>query len=358
MFLNLHEAERLARERLPVPVFEYYAGGAGDEVTLSGNRTAFERRALLPRMLVDVSRRDLTVSLLGADLAAPIVVAPMAFQRLAHPEGELATARAAGSLGLLMTASTFATCSLEEIAAAATGPLWFQLYVHRDRGITRDLVQRAQAAGYRALVLTVDVAEIGRRERDERNRFRLSPDLRVANLAPPASGPLQADEEGSRLRAFIHGMRDASLSWADLEWLGSLSGMPVVLKGILRADDARRAVDHGARAIVVSNHGGRQLDGAVASLDALGPVVEAAADRLTVLLDGGIRRGTDIVKALALGAKAVMVGRPVLWGLALDGEAGAVRVLGMLRDELDLAMALCGTPALRDLAPDLVATGS
>ncbi len=358
MFLNLHETERLARDRLPIEVFEYYAGGSGDEVTLAGNRRAFERRHLLPRMLVDVSCRDLGVSLLGAQLAAPIVVAPMAFQRLAHPEGELATARAAGSVGMLMTVSTFATCSLEEVSAAATGPLWFQLYVHQDRGITADLVQRAEAAGYRALVLTVDVAEIGRRERDERNRFRLSPDLRVANFTPRASGPLQADDEGSRLRAFIHGMRDASFSWRDLEWLSSLSRLPLVLKGILRADDARRAADHGAEALVVSNHGGRQLDTAIPSLDALGSVAEAVGARLTVMMDGGVRRGTDIVKALALGAKAVMVGRPVLWGLALDGEAGAARVLSLLRDELDLAMALSGTPSLGDISSDLIGVGS
>ncbi len=358
MFLNLHEAEHLARERLPTPVFEYYAGGSGDEITLTANRRAFERRTLLPRMLVDVSRRDLRVTLLGQELAAPIVVAPMAFQRLAHPDGELATARAAGSLGLLMTVSTFATCSLEEVAAAAAGPLWFQLYVHQDRGITTELVQRAEAAGYRALVLTVDVAEIGRRERDERNRFRLSSDLRVANFNPPASGPLQADDEGSRLRAFIHGMRDASFSWRDLEWLRSLSRLPLVLKGILRPDDARRAVDHGATAVVVSNHGGRQLDSAIPSLDALGPIAEAIGDRVTVLMDGGVRRGTDIVKALALGARAVMVGRPVLWGLALEGQAGAARVLGMLRDELDLAMALSGTPGLGDISADLIGIGS
>jgi 4-hydroxymandelate oxidase len=355
-FFNLHEVESLAREKLPASVYDYYAGGAGDEITLGENRRAFDRLALLPRMLVDVGRRDLRVSLLGTELAAPIVVAPMAFQRLAHPDGELATARAATEQGLLMTASTFATCSLEEIRGASGGPLWFQLYVHQDRDITRDLVQRAEAAGYQALVLTVDVAEIGRRERDERNQFRLSADLRVANFIPKASDPLLADADGSRLRAFIHGMRDASFAWRDLEWLRGLTRLPLVLKGILRVDDAERAVDHGAAGIVVSNHGGRQLDTALASLHALPRIADAVGGRALLLLDGGIRRGVDIVKALALGARAVMVGRPVLWGLALDGEAGASRVLALLRNELDLAMALCGTANLSEITRDLIAT--
>lgn len=354
-FFNLLEIEARARERLPTSVYDYYAGGAGDEVTLAENRRAFDRLSLLPRVLVDVSRRDLRVSLFGAKLAAPIVVAPMAFQRLAHPDGELGTARAAAGLGLLMTASTFATCSLEEIAQSCTGPLWFQLYVHQDRAITRDLVQRAEAAGYQALVLTIDVAEIGRRERDERNRFRLSPDLRVANFIPTTSDPLLADADGSRLRAFIHGMRDASFTWKDLEWLRGLSKLPLVLKGILRTDDAERALDHGAAAIVVSNHGGRQLDTAIASLDALPRIAQAVGDRTLLMLDGGIRRGVDIVKALALGARAVMVGRPVLWGLATGGEAGAARVLEMLRTELDLAMALTGTANLSEITRDLIA---
>ncbi len=204
-------------------------------------------------------------------------------------------------------------------------------------------------------MLTVDVAEIGRRERDERNRFRLSSDLRVANFIPRTSDPLLADADGSRLRAFIHGMRDASFAWRDLEWLRGLTRLPLVLKGILRVDDAERAVAHGAAGIVASNHGGRQLDTAIASLEALPRIADAVGDRAVVLLDGGIRRGVDIVKALALGARAVMVGRPVLWGLALDGEAGAARVLTLLKNELDLAMALCGTPSLSEITRDLIA---
>jgi 4-hydroxymandelate oxidase len=306
-------------------------------------------------VLVDVSRRELGTTLLGTPVAAPLAVAPMAFQRLAHPEGEAGTARAAAAAGVPMIVSTFATLSLEEVRAAAGGPLWFQLYVHQDRGITAELVRRAAAAGYGALVLTVDVPEIGRRERDERNGFRLSADLRVANFTPERGAAITAHGDGSGLARFIHGMRDASLSWKDLDWLAGLSPMPLVLKGVLRADDATRAVEHGAAGVVVSNHGGRQLDGAIASLGALPEIAAAVGDRTVVMLDGGVRRGTDILKALALGARAVLVGRPVLWGLAADGAAGARRVLALLIEELDRAMALAGAPTLAAISRELLA---
>jgi len=354
-FFNLHEVELMAREILPAPTYDYFAGGANDEITLHANRRGFDEISIRHRVLVDVSRRNLAVSLLGNPSPAPLIVAPMAFQRLAHPDGELATAGAAAGLGLTMTLSTFSTVSLEEVRAATSAPLWFQLYVHQDRGITRGLVERAAAAGYSALVLTVDVPEIGRRERDERNAFRLSPALRVANFLPAASGPLQDGVEGSGLASFIHGMRDASFSWKDLEWLRGISPLPLVLKGLVRADDARRAAEHGVAGIVVSNHGGRQLDTGIPSLRALPDVAEAVGDRVLVMMDGGVRRGTDVVKAIALGAHAVMVGRPLLWALALGGEAGVRRALELLMGELDLAMALSGTPALSDITRDLLA---
>ena len=354
-FFNLHEVELMARELLPAPTYDYFAGGANAEITLHANRRGFDEIAIRHRVLVDVSRRDLAVSLLGHPSPAPLIIAPMAFQRLAHPDGELATARAAAGLGLTMALSTFSTVSLEEVRAATSAPLWFQLYVHHDRGITRGLVERAAAAGYSALVLTVDVPEIGRRERDERNAFRLSPTLRVANFLPAASGPLQDGAEGSGLASFIHGMRDASLSWKDLEWLRGISPLPLVLKGLVRADDARRAAELGVAGIVVSNHGGRQLDTGIPSLRALPDVAEAVGDRVLVMMDGGVRRGTDVVKALALGARAVMVGRPLLWALAVGGEAGVRRALDLLVGELDLAMALSGTPALSDITRDLLA---
>jgi 4-hydroxymandelate oxidase len=354
-FLNLHEVEALAQAALPPQTWDYYAGGANDEVTLAQNRRAFDEIALRYRVLVDVSRRDLSCTLLGRTVPAPLIVAPMAFQRLAHPDGELGTARAAGALGLPMTVSTFATASIEEVRAESSGPLWFQLYVHQDRAITEELVARAASAGYDALMVTVDVPEIGRRERDERNGFRLSPDLRVANFRAASSAPLMTPSDGSGLSAFIQGMRDPSLSWKDLEWLRGLSSLPLILKGVVRADDAHRAVEHGAAGIVVSNHGGRQLDTAIASLRALPAVAEAVDARAMVLMDGGVRRGTDVIKAMALGADAVMIGRPVLWGLAVNGESGVRRVLELLTAELDLAMALAGAAGLADITRDLVA---
>lgn len=352
-FLNLHEVETLARGALPPATWDYFAGGAGDEVTLRENRHALDALALRYRVLVDVSRRDTSTDLLGRRIPAPIVVAPMAFQRLAHADGECGMARAAAAVGLPMTVSTFSTTPLEEICAAAEGPRWFQLYVHRDRGLTAELVRRAHAAGYAALVLTVDVPEIGQRERDIRNRFRLAGELRAANFAPGESTRLLEDD-GSALAAFIGGVREPSLTWKDLEWLRGIAPLPLLVKGVVRADDARKAVASGAAGVVVSNHGGRQLDGAIASIRALPAIAEAVGDDTLVMVDGGIRRGIDVVRALALGARAVMVGRPVLWGLAVAGEQGARRVLELLLAELDLAMALTGSPALSAITRDLI----
>jgi 4-hydroxymandelate oxidase len=350
-FLNLHEVESLAREALAPEVYDYYAGGANDEVSLRGNRGAYDGIYLRPRVMVDVSARSMTTHLFGCSMAAPIVIAPMAFQRMAHADGELATARAGSAAGLVMTASTYATCCLEDIAESCAGPKWFQLYVHKDRETSRDLVQRAEASGYKALVLTADLPELGRRERDERNGFGLTGELRVANFR---EGDVESDD-GSGLRKYIAGVRDPSLNWKDLEWLCSLSQLPVIVKGLVRGDDALKALEHGASGLVVSNHGGRQLDTCVAPIRALPEVVEAVDGRIPVLVDGGIRRGTDVVKALALGARAVMVGRPVLWGLAVGGQPGVERVLGLLMAEFDLAMALCGARSVGDLTPDLCA---
>lgn len=351
--INLFDYEKLAVEYLSQMALDYYASGAWDEVTLRDNRAAFERYKLRPRVMVDVSNRNLATQVLGQPLEIPLLIAPMAFQCLAHPEGEVATARAATSAGVGMVLSTLSTRSLEEVAASpeknSYAPQWFQLYIHKDRGLTRALVERAFTAGYKALCVTVDAPVLGRRERDRQNEFTLPPGLQLANLASLAKLYIPHQQGESGVFTYFAQQLDPTVTWKDLEWLQSLSLLPLVLKGILRGDDAVRAVECGVKAIVVSNHGGRQLDGAVASLDALAEIVKAVNGRAEVLVDGGIRRGTDILKALALGAKAVLLGRPILWGLAVSGEAGVAHVLALLRDELDVAMALSGCPSVDNI---------
>ncbi len=351
--INLAEVEARALGRLTPMARDYYASGAIDEVTLRWNREAYERIALRPRALVDVSARDLSTNILGRRHRWPVIVAPTAFQRLAHPEGEAAVARAAAAEGVTMTLSTMATTSLEDVAAAAPGaPHWFQLYVFRDRDLTQTLVRRAEAAGYEAIVLTVDAPLLGRRERDARNLFALPEGMSAANLAD-ALARVSSDGSDSGLAQFFASQIDPGFTWADLAALCASTRLPVLVKGVLRADDAARAIEAGARGIIVSNHGGRQLDTAVASIDALPEVVEAVAGRAPVLVDGGVRRGTDILKALALGAEAVLLGRPILWGL-VDGEPGVRRVLALLRAEFDLAMALGGCASRAEVTRDLV----
>ena len=342
--ITLSDFRRAARRRLTTMAWDYFRSGADAQATLRANRRAFSRWEIWPRVLVDVAARDLSTTVLGARLSMPVLVAPTAYQKLAHPDGEPATARAAAAAGTLMCVATLATTSLEEVAAAVDGPRWFQLYVHRDRGLTRALVERAHAAGYGALVVTCDTPLLGRRLADARNGFRLPPPLTMANLVDTALA--SAGGDGSALEHYFAARHDASFCWRDLDWLRSLSPLPLVLKGILRADDAARAAAAGCAAVIVSNHGARQLDGAPASLDALPEVAAATGDRLEVLFDGGIRWGTDVLKALALGARAVLLGRPILWGLAVGGEAGVRRVLEIVRDELSRAMALSGCASL------------
>ncbi len=359
--INVFDLEALARERLSREAYDYYLGGAHDEVTLRENRAAYDRIPLFYRVLVDVSHRDPATSVLGRPVSMPILVAPTAFHRLATAEGELATARAAGAAGTVMVLSTLSTTRVEEVVAASSGPVWFQLYVYRDRRATEALVRRAEAAGCQALVLTADAPLIGRRERDVRNRFRLPPGLAVANMLSEGYGEMPAAAGDSGLAAYVSQLLDPSLSWRDVAWLRSITELPVVVKGIVRPDDAVRAAEAGAAGVVVSNHGGRQLDTAPATIDALPEIVDTLAargHRIEVLLDGGVRRGTDVLKALALGARAVLVGRPILWGLAVDGEAGAAWVLRHLHDELDLAMALAGAPTVADITRDLVRRGT
>ncbi|MBD2664181.1 FMN-dependent alpha-hydroxy acid dehydrogenase [Richelia sinica FACHB-800] len=352
--INLFEYEKLAKAHLSQMAFDYYSSGAWDEITLQDNRAAFARIKLRPRMLVDVSNINLTTKILGVPLQLPLLIAPMAFQCLAHLDGEMATAEAAAASGIGMVLSTLSTKSLEEVATVSNGLQWFQLYIHKDRGLTRALVERAYRAGYKAICLTVDAPVLGKRERDQRNEFTLPPGLHPANLTQMAGLDIPLEKGESGLLTYFAQQINPGVTWQDLEWLQSISPLPLVLKGILRGDDAVRAVEYGAKAIVVSNHGGRQLDGAIASLDALPEIFAAVDGQAQILLDGGIRRGTDILKALALGADAVLIGRPILWGLALGGVAGVSQVISLLTAELTTAIALSGCASLQDIDSSLV----
>jgi isopentenyl diphosphate isomerase/L-lactate dehydrogenase-like FMN-dependent dehydrogenase len=334
---NVADFERLAEGVLEPGAHGYFAGGAGDERTLRENAAAFERWRIRPRVLVDVTEVSTATSVLGTRVSMPILVAPVAFQRLAHADGEAGMARAAAAAGTVMCLSTLATARPSEIAAAAPeARRWFQLYCFRDRGVTRALAEEATESGYEAIVLTVDAPRAGRRERDVRSGFAIPPEVTVPSLQAAVGGhaPMSVHE--------IFALVDPALTWRDMEALVAELGLPVLVKGILTAEDARLAADHGAAGVIVSNHGGRQLDGVPASLEALPEVVEAVGRDAEVYVDGGVRRGTDALVALALGARAVLVGRAPLWGLAVGGEAGALRVLELLREELELALCLTG----------------
>jgi 4-hydroxymandelate oxidase len=336
--VNVSDFHELARRRLPEMVYNYVAGAAGDEISLGRNRSAFDELLLKPRVLRDVSRLDTATEVCGQPQKYPILLAPTAYHRMVHPEGELATARAAGAAGATLVVSALATTSIEEIAAAATGPLWFQLYVQPDRELTRDLVRRAEAAGCRAICVTVDTPCLGTRNREMRDRFGLTPGLDRANLRGyEGAKASHFDESGVYSAVF-----DPGLTWEGIDWIKGFARVPILLKGILAPEDARLAVEHGVDGILVSNHGARNLDTTPATIEALPGVVEAVAGRLPILLDGGVRRGTDVVKALALGARAVLVGRPYLWALAAAGSAGVEAVLRILVTELKSAMALLG----------------
>lgn len=339
--INLWDYEILARQRLEAASWAYYSGGAGDERTLRDNQEAFARLKLLPHVLTGISAADTHTTVLSIPVSMPILIAPMAVQGLAHADGEEATASAAGRAGTLMVASTETTCSLEAIAAAATGPLWYQLYIYRDHlEFAERLVHRAEDAGYQAIVLTVDAPRWGRMDRSLRAGELDSQNVETGNFAGEEVTPA---------------VEAAALSWDVLQWLRDTTPLPIIVKGLLRADDAGSAIDHGVNGIIVSNHGGRVLDGVISTIEALPAVVESAAGRCEVYLDGGIRRGTDVLKALALGARAVLVGRPVLWGLAVAGSNGVEAVLRLLHEELEVAMALCGCRDISSISADLIA---
>jgi 4-hydroxymandelate oxidase len=339
--ITVADYEAPAAEIIARGAWDYYAGGAGDERSLADNLAAWRRIRFRPRVLVDVADRDLRLTALGVDLPHPVIVAPMAAHDLAHPDAERATARGAAAAGALLTLSTISSVALEDVAAAAPdAPRWFQLYAPTDRPACQTLVERAVAAGFTAVAVTVDLPLPGNRERDTRNAFRLHMGAHLPEDQP-------VNDAGIIVLP--------TMTWDDLAWLRSICPVPLVAKGILRADDAVRAVDAGCDGIWVSNHGGRQLDGAVAGVDALPEIVAAVGDRAVIVVDGGVRRGVDVLAALALGADLVAVGRPVLWGLAVDGAAGVQRILEIVRDELSLAMALAGCRTLADVSSDLIA---
>ncbi len=354
--VNVFEYEKLAKEKLPGMVYDYYASGANDEITLRDNHEAYDRIKLRYRVLVDVSNISLKASIFNQEISMPIMVAPMAFQGMAHPDGELATARACGNDGTIMVLSTLSNHSIEAVTREATGPIWFQLYVFKDRGMTKSLVQRAEAAGCKALVLTVDSPYLGRRERDIRNGFSLGGALKAKNLEKSVQENVPAKKNTSGLAAYLEAFYDTGLTWKDLEWFKSITKLPVLVKGIARGDDAQLAIKNGADGIVVSNHGGRQLDTSPATIEVLPEIIEAVDGKFDVIVDGGIRRGTDVVKALACGAKAVFVGRPILWGLATEGEAGVSKVLNMYREDFQTSMALCGCTTPDQIKRDLIWT--
>ena len=343
--ISLFDYAEAARGKLPKMVYDYYAGGAMDELTLRDNRAAYERLKLHYHVLAGVKDVNLSTQVLGQTVSMPVLVAPTAFHKLAHADGELGSLRAAGAANTAFILSSLSNTSLEDAGQAASGPLWFQLYIYKDRGVTEALVRRAEAAGARAIVLTVDAVVWGTREADARNNFRLPEGLFVENLSAAGKQTFPPGP-GSGLKAYVTQHFDSGIGWKDLDWLCSITKLPVVVKGVCRADDARRCAEHGAKAVVISNHGGRQLDTSPATLDVLAAAVEALQQRVEVYVDGGVRRGTDVIKALALGAKAVLLGRPVLWGLAVNGEAGVMQVLEILRRETAEALALCGYGAV------------
>lgn len=346
--VNVSEYEELARQKLPKMVYDYYASGAEDQWTLKENRSAFERIRFRPRILIDVTKVDLSTNVLGFNISMPIMVAPTAMQRMAHPEGELATARAVAKHGTIMTLSSWATSSVEEVASVGPGIRFFQLYVYKDRNVVAQLVRRAERAGFKAIALTVDTPRLGRRESDIKNRFALPKHLTLANFEGLDLGQMDKTED-SGLASYVAGQIDRSLSWKDVKWLQSITKLPILVKGVITAEDTKLAIQNGAAGIIVSNHGARQLDYVSATISALEEVVQAAGGRVPVFLDGGVRRGTDVLKALALGASGVFVGRPVVFGLACDGQQGVEKVLQMLRDEFELAMALAGCTKVSDI---------
>jgi 4-hydroxymandelate oxidase len=349
----LTDFEAPAKARISHMAWEFFNGAVADEITMRWNIEAYQRIRLKPRVLVDVSKLDTRINIFGQELAFPIILAPTAYHKLAHPEGELATVRGAGAAHATMVVSTVATTSIEDIAKAATQPLWFQLYLQRDRGFTKDLVQRAEDAGVRALCLTVDTPITGARNREMRVQFNLPPELDRPNLRGlKVGGVAVANDPNAHLAtgaSIYTNATEPAMTWKDVDWLLSFAKVPLLTKGILNPDDADRAVKVGVKGIMVSNHGARNLDTVPATIDALPHITEKVAGRVPVIVDGGVRRGTDVLKALANGANAIMIGRPYLYALSVAGDAGVTQCINILRREFEMAMALSGRPTIASI---------
>jgi len=345
--INLFEFEVAAKERLPKEEYDYIAGGATDEISVERNRRAFESWALRPRVLRDVSALDLSTTVLGTKVNLPVLIAPCGGHKRAHPDGEFATYRAAAAAGTIMAVSANASSSFEELAGAAAGHLWVQLYPFRDRELTKDWLARAKEAGCEAVCVTLDSQWPPKRERNIRNKYRRT---RGINYPMPSAERANAPRPGGSAGEGA----DPAATWKDLEWIKSATDLPVVAKGIMTGEDVESCAAAGADAVIVSNHGGRHLDNTLATIEVLTEAVDAAKGKMEILLDGGIRRGADVVKAIALGAKAVFIGRPLFWGLAVGGERGVARVLEILREEIEITMAKCGRPTIASIDSTVV----
>ncbi|KAK6644579.1 hypothetical protein RUM43_000846 [Polyplax serrata] len=357
--VNVEDYMKRSKTILPKYALDYYASGAGDEISLNLNVNSFTRFRILPRFLKDVVERDMKGVVLGVQVSMPLGISPTAMQKMAHPQGEVATARAAGKAKTVFILSTISTSSLEEVAEGAPDThKWFQLYIYKDRSVTVNLIRRAERFGYKALVLTIDAPIFGVRYADARNQFKLPPHLKMANFVGVKADRINKADGGSGLNEYVNELFDQSLTWEDVKWLKSVTTLPLILKGILTVEDALLAVSIGVSGIFVSNHGARQVDLVPSPIEVLPEIVQAVNGRCDVYLDGGIRKGTDIFIALALGAKMVFIGRSALWGLACDGENGVWNILEILRKELDNTMCLTGCKTLKDITKEMVVPAS
>ena len=349
---NVNQFEKAASSSLPKNIFDFFAGGAGEELSLRENITAFDRLKLMPRILKGINTPSLSTKILGQDVSLPLLIAPMAFQRLVHKQGETAVARASSQHGILMTVSTLSTSHLKDIKQVSSIPPWLQLYIYKDREITKNLIKAACGLGYKAIVLTVDTPLYAKKLRNPQNPIYLPPSAQVVNLIEAG---LKLDNiNPSCLPQYLSSLLAPNICWKDIEWLRSITSLPILLKGILHPDDVQIAINNNIEGIILSNHGGRQLDTAITALAALQDLKEDIKEKTEIIIDGGVRKGVDILKALALGAKGVMIGRPIIWGLAVNGEEGVSRVIHILKEEFNMAMALSGFSSIDQINKDII----